>query len=1177
MNAPRHPTPWPRLRLGLLFLFVFPLAAWAAEPAQMRYVDVPASDAVAALQRLAEQAGIEILFPQENVRGVRTNALKGQFTPRDALERLIAGTPLVATSTRGGAFAVKRMPDPKAPGMAPGGNRGDHPADAASGAQVRTNASGAAAAEAEEPTIVLSPFTVDADEDRGYMAENTLAGSRLKTSIRDTPAVISVFTEDFMKDVAANSILELVQYDANIQTEEFVSEGAIRGGSFNQATPNERDSFRSRGSTGSFSRDFFGYYSPQDPYNIDRADLSKGPNGVLFGIGAIGGTVNAQGRRALLSSQRSRLDLQAGSFGLRRAALDHNQVVKRGFMAVRVNLLEHDEDGYRYHTYQTKHRGTAAVALQLLPRTLLRANWEQGREKQSNQRPWGVIDNLSEWYGEGRVPAAYSNGRAVAQDTRGIAIYNNNNPHLTFVDQAGALLNMSRTAYSTTYNDQAKVLSGSTYVDNPAFRANYNAGARARVLHDDPAAFGPLSVSNRIGSSGPDAYNLNTFDNAAVVLEHSFSRDLQAELSFFRESMDTYGQNPGATNLLADPNDRLGNGTTSNPMSNAAVPPAGSENPYFGRTYIENDWSVRDLRREQYALRALLAYELDLGKRASQPWLRSLLGRHRLAGMVETNQQRIAALNMVEVMNYATRTSGIWSTANVMNPENDANRIFRRNYVTFGDWEHFHTGRFTGPGSHVLGQSSVSGRTVATALVPSGGGQISDDIIDDRVRMFAMQSSFWNNRLVGTFGYRADRIRILSADTVRDGLDSNGDGSLDTPTDRDGDGESFEWILSGARSATRTRSISRSMGAVFHVLPSFGLFYNRSSGKQLPKLDQTVGPDGRITPGNTGETEDFGFLFSLFDNRVSGRINHYETQQKDTFIYQTAGFTGASGVASQILDVLQNAGLITAAENDAHVPRYNGGLMNNRSRGYEARLVANIGQGLSVVFNYSYTDRVNNGILADIERHARVENAFYAERLAAVGATTSSPAVPGTGASLRVPSTGSGANAFPEESIQERINRVYSEILLENIARGYGFAERPHKVALTANQQFRTGLLSGFSFGGTFRWQSRIQLGRIIQFDDRNGNFVPDQGEVDKLVVLRNLEGPDFTQVDLHLRYRFNRFLGRKGGLELQCNVYNLLNDDDIIPTALNANQSGIAQYKFRDPRSYRFTLRYEF
>ena len=54
--------------------------------------------------------------------------------------------------------------------------------------------------------VELSPFTVNAATDKGYRAENTLAGSRLNTSLRDTPASLTVFTKEFLDDIGLHDI-----------------------------------------------------------------------------------------------------------------------------------------------------------------------------------------------------------------------------------------------------------------------------------------------------------------------------------------------------------------------------------------------------------------------------------------------------------------------------------------------------------------------------------------------------------------------------------------------------------------------------------------------------------------------------------------------------------------------------------------------------------------------------------------------------------------------------------------------------------------------------------------------------------------------------------------------------------------------------------------------------------
>src|ERR1041384_5114309 len=66
-----------------------------------------------------------------------------------------------------------------------------------------------------EVPVELSPFVVSSDQDVGYLAGNTLAGSRLNTALKDTAASISIFTPEFIKDVGAFTLAEVMAYAGN--------------------------------------------------------------------------------------------------------------------------------------------------------------------------------------------------------------------------------------------------------------------------------------------------------------------------------------------------------------------------------------------------------------------------------------------------------------------------------------------------------------------------------------------------------------------------------------------------------------------------------------------------------------------------------------------------------------------------------------------------------------------------------------------------------------------------------------------------------------------------------------------------------------------------------------------------------------------------------------------------
>ena len=76
-------------------------------------------------------------------------------------------------------------------------------------------AAAAPAAGNETEAIVLSPFSVTSASDAGYAAGDSLAASRFKTRLMDSAATVSVFTEQFLKDLGASSLAEVLEYGVN--------------------------------------------------------------------------------------------------------------------------------------------------------------------------------------------------------------------------------------------------------------------------------------------------------------------------------------------------------------------------------------------------------------------------------------------------------------------------------------------------------------------------------------------------------------------------------------------------------------------------------------------------------------------------------------------------------------------------------------------------------------------------------------------------------------------------------------------------------------------------------------------------------------------------------------------------------------------------------------------------
>src|ERR1039457_1529212 len=65
----------------------------------------------------------------------------------------------------------------------------------------------------EEEAVVLSPFVVDATEEKGsYKANSTLAGTRVRTDLNDVASALSVVTAQFLQDTGAKNSEDLLVY-----------------------------------------------------------------------------------------------------------------------------------------------------------------------------------------------------------------------------------------------------------------------------------------------------------------------------------------------------------------------------------------------------------------------------------------------------------------------------------------------------------------------------------------------------------------------------------------------------------------------------------------------------------------------------------------------------------------------------------------------------------------------------------------------------------------------------------------------------------------------------------------------------------------------------------------------------------------------------------------------------
>ncbi len=162
--------------------------------------------------------------------------------------------------------------------------------------QAQTAPAPAAPARDDQP-IVLSEFRVDTTKDHGYLATNATTGTRLNMPIKQIPMPIEVITREFIDDIGAVDIKEALRYSAGIVQDTvttannftFSPSGTGNAGSIS------RDSVQIniRGfNTRSFLRNGFRQDTVTDVVNIDRQEVARGPQALLYGVAALGGIVN---------------------------------------------------------------------------------------------------------------------------------------------------------------------------------------------------------------------------------------------------------------------------------------------------------------------------------------------------------------------------------------------------------------------------------------------------------------------------------------------------------------------------------------------------------------------------------------------------------------------------------------------------------------------------------------------------------------------------------------------------------------------------------------------------------------------------------------------------------------------------------------------------------------------
>jgi hypothetical protein len=272
-----------------------------------------------------------------------------------------------------------------------------------------------AATNQTDDTVVLSPFIVDARSDEnGYRANSTLAGTRVRTDLKDVASAISVVTQQFLQDTGAKNNSDLLVYTPSTEVAGIRGNfsGVAGSGIYQENTISSSTRVRGLDSADN-TRDYFLTDIPWDGFNVGRVDLQRGPNSILFGTGSPAGIINTSVNPAAFKTSHNYENV-VDQYGSIRNSLDLNQVLIPKIASIRVAALNAQNRYEQKPAYNNTTRLYAALRFDPMlfssdNHTSIRANYEDGKVDSNNPRSIPPNDDLSLWFKTGQDPYGHYN------------------------------------------------------------------------------------------------------------------------------------------------------------------------------------------------------------------------------------------------------------------------------------------------------------------------------------------------------------------------------------------------------------------------------------------------------------------------------------------------------------------------------------------------------------------------------------------------------------------------------------------------------------------------------------------------------------------------------------------------------------------------------------------------
>lgn len=656
-----------------------------------------------------------------------------------------------------------------------------------------------------EEVLELSPFEVNASEDFGYIAQNTLSGTRFNTPVKDLGVTMTIFTPDVWNDLAVFNVNDMIVYTPGGEkndTQQFEGNG---GNLF------WGDQTRFRGiQVENIVRNSFRTEVISDTYNAERFEFTRGPNAILFGVGDGTALVNRTTQDAILSKNSAEFVNRIDNFGTFRNSLNVNRVLVPRKLAVRVALLDSDEERWLEPVdYQDQQRIYLAGQYKPIDKLTIKANYEYFDSQRAATAGNIAFDAVTPWQAAGQPTRASISGVTPVNPT-GVSTYSGTQTLMLVYGSEGAAPQLQDWV-------------------NRAVGAN-------RVLLGTSNVSLPLGYASReLDLGGDSAIQHLSGGVANATVEYAVNKDFTIQFALNDESVEYDFLSAAGGRLQVDASTTLSDG---------------SPNPNAGREFVIQQPGFR-LRQDRFRRdrRLTASYRLDFGKYDGLKWL----GVHDLAGMYEQDTSE----HYWDVMSLRNTT-----------PLPGASTFYGHssNVIRFVNYVDVANNKVFGQLSALSMQDEANKAAGVNAQwLPTGGPTAFKTVLDSQ--LYVLQSRFWDSRIVTTLGWRKDDINkdVLLLSNIKPAYPT-GPGAGMSNYARTGP-------LTNDAATSALSPTNKNYGGSFHIIRNwkfmddFALTYNYSTSFSVTDFTRFV--DGSDTPPQSGKTEDFGFRGTFFGNRVA--------------------------------------------------------------------------------------------------------------------------------------------------------------------------------------------------------------------------------------------------------------------------------------------------------------------